>query len=43
VTGDRRETRQLPRSAADDRDIAPGKRPQRLERAGDLAFGVERA
>ena len=43
ATGDGLETRQLPRAAADDRDVAPGKGPERLERAGDLAFDVERA
>jgi hypothetical protein len=43
VAGDSREIRQLPRSAADDRDAASGKRPERLESAGDLAFHVERA
>ena len=43
VAGDRLEIRELPRPAADDRDVAPGKGPKRLERAGDLAFDVERA
>ena len=43
LPGDRHESRQLTRSAADDRDVAPGKRPERLERARNLALDVERA
>jgi len=43
VAGDVREIRQLPRSGADDRDVASGKGPERLERALDLAFDVEGA